>query len=135
LTRLKRSQQQPNHNHNSNDFAANNGHKLPLPSQLLSFHHQAFLKTFPFTMVPMSSQSRAILEFDLEVPLFVNWMTTSTNSLKPRTQLHSIEKLKVKPILGMTVQEESAGQTVPTSQAIILKFWGHTDVWKPLIKI
>jgi hypothetical protein len=84
-------------------------------------------------MVPMSSRSRAILEFDLEVPLFVNWMTTSTNSPKPTTQLHSIEKLKVKSISGMTVQEESAGQTVLTSQAIILKFWGHADVRKPLI--
>jgi hypothetical protein len=73
------------------------------------------------------------LEFDLEVPLFVNWMATSTNSLKPTTQLHSIEKLKVKSISGMTVHEESAGQTVPTSQAIILKFWGHADVRKPLI--
>jgi hypothetical protein len=89
--------------------------------------------TFPFTMVPMSSRSRAILEFDLEVPLFVNWMTTSTNSLKPTTQLHSIEKLKVKSISGMTVQEESAGQMVPTNQAIILKFWGYADVRKPLI--
>jgi hypothetical protein len=49
------------------------------------------------------------LEFDLEVPLFVNWMTPSTNSLKPTTQLHSIEKLKVKFISGMTVEEESAG--------------------------
>jgi hypothetical protein len=71
--------------------------------------------------------------FDLEVPLFVNWMTTSTNSLKPTTQLHLIEKLKVKSISGMTVQEETAGQTVPASQAIILKFWGHADVRKPLI--
>ena len=33
----------------------------------------------------------------------------------------------------MTVEEESAGQTVQTGQAIILKFWGHADVRKPLI--
>jgi hypothetical protein len=59
-------------------------------------------------MVPMGSRSRAILEFDLEVPLFVNWMTPSINSLKPTTQLHSIEKMKVKFISGMTVEEESS---------------------------
>jgi hypothetical protein len=117
----KRSQQQPNHNHNSNDFAANNGHKLPLPSQFPSFHHPSFVRTFLFTMVPMSSRSRrAILEFDLEVPLFVNWMTPSKNSLKPTMQLHSIEKVKVKFISGMTFEEESPGQTVPTGQAINL---------------
>ena len=84
-------------------------------------------------MGPMSSRSRAILEFDLEVPLFVNWMAPSKNSLKPTTQLHSIEKLKVRFISGMVVEEESAGQTVPTGRAIILKFWGHADVRKPLI--
>jgi hypothetical protein len=133
LTRLKRSQQQPNHNHNSNDFPDDDGHKLTLPSQLPSFHHLSFFKTFPFTMGPMSSRSRAILEFDLEVPLFVNWMAPSKNSLKPTTQLHSIEKLKVRFISGMVVEEESAGQTVPTGRAIILKFWGHADVRKPLI--
>jgi hypothetical protein len=129
----QRSQQQPNHNHNSNDFAADDGHKLPLPSQSPSFHHPSFVRTSPFTMVPMSSRSRAILEFDLEVPLFVNWMTPSKNSLKPTTQLHSIEKLKVKFISGVTFEEESAGQLVLAGQAINLKFWGHADVRKPLI--
>jgi hypothetical protein len=84
-------------------------------------------------MVPMSSQSRAILEFDLEVPLFVNWMTPSKNSLKPTMQLHSIEKLKVKYFSGVTFKEESAGQMVPTGQAINFKCWGHADVRKPLI--
>jgi hypothetical protein len=133
LTRLKRSQQQPNHNHNSNDFAADDGHKLLLPSQFPSFHHTSFIRTFPFTMVPMSSRSRAILEFDLEVPLFVNWMSPSKNSLKPTMQLHSIEKLKVKFISGVTFEEESEGQMVPAGQAINLKFWGHADVRKPLI--
>jgi hypothetical protein len=84
-------------------------------------------------MVPMSSRSRAILEFDLEVPLFVNWMSPSKNSLKPTMQLHSIEKLKVKFISGVTFEEESEGQMVPAGQAINLKFWGHADVRKPLI--
>jgi hypothetical protein len=129
----QRSQQQPNHNHNSNDFAADDGHKLPLPSQFPSFHHPSFVRTFPFTMVPMSSRSRAILEFDLEVLLFVNWMTPSKNSLKPTMQLHSIKKVKVKFISGMTFEEESAGQTVLTGQAIDLKVWGPADVRKPLI--
>jgi hypothetical protein len=84
-------------------------------------------------MVPMSSRSRAILEFDLEVPLFVNWMSPSKNSLKPTMQLHSIEKLKVKFISGVTFEEESEGQMVPAGQAINLKFLGHADVRKPLI--
>jgi hypothetical protein len=79
----------------------------------------------------MSSQRRG--EFDLEVPLFVNWMTPSKTSLKPTMQLHSIEKLKVKFISGVTFEEESAGQTVPAGQARNLKLWGHTDVRKPLI--
>ncbi len=69
----------------------------------------------------------------MEVPLSVKWMTPSQNSLKPTLQLHSIEKLKVKFITGVTFEEESAGQMVPTGQAINLKFWGHADVRKPLI--
>jgi hypothetical protein len=39
----------------------------------------------------------------------------------------------VKFISGMAVEEESAGQTVPIGQAIILKFWGQADVRKLLI--
>jgi hypothetical protein len=60
-------------------------------------------------------------------------MMPSKNALKPTTQLHSIEKLKVKFVSGLAVEEESAGQTVPTGQAIILEFWGHADVQKPLL--
>jgi hypothetical protein len=84
-------------------------------------------------MVPMSSRSRAILEFDLELPLFINWMTPSKNTLKPTMQLHAIEKLKLKFISGVTFEEEFAGPIVPAGQAINLKFWGHADVRKPLI--
>jgi hypothetical protein len=46
--------------------------------------------------------------------------------------MHGLQKLKVS-ISGMTVEEESIGQTFPTGQAIILKFWSLADVRKLLI--
>ena len=92
----------------------------------------------PFTMAPMSSRSRGVLELDSEVPLFVNWM--ASNSLeKTTTQLQSIDTHQVKFISGILVQqsadEKDETNTASNKQAIKLCFWSqvHNDVMQPVI--